>query len=116
MAYKTKFEDQHKPNCERRKYTIHAHSLERPSSRIVYFHCPYCNIEIKAYVWSLCGGGKRCECGAIFGSKGVGYKLQEPGQENSDAQHVEEASSHHAGSVSQPQVSPEGEDPERRGM
>lgn len=34
--------------------------------------CPFCNISVKVYVWSLAGGGKVCPgCGAMhtrFGS------------------------------------------------
>jgi len=72
---KTKFEDQNKPNCERLKYKVHRRGLESPSSRVIWFDCPWCGNEVKAYVWSLCGGGKRCECGAIFGAY-CGYKLK----------------------------------------
>jgi hypothetical protein len=28
--------------------------------------CPFCKAVTTAYVWSLAGGGKKCECGAIF--------------------------------------------------
>ena len=73
---KTTFDDVHKENCEHKSFAVHRTGLESPSSRIVYFDCPWCEIEIKAYVWSMCGGGKRCECGAIFGGSG-GHKLME---------------------------------------
>jgi len=72
---KTRFDDIHKVNCETRKIEVHRDGLEHPSSRIIYFNCPWCKNEVKAYVWSMCGGGKRCDCGAIFGSYGRGYKL-----------------------------------------
>lgn len=36
--------------------------------------CPFCLSYIRAYVWSLCGGGKRCGCGALFGSFGNAYR------------------------------------------
>jgi len=29
--------------------------------------CPFCGIQIEARAWSLAGGGKRCECGAMHG-------------------------------------------------
>jgi len=64
---KTTFNDARNPLCEKRKYTVHRTSLERPSSIVWYFYCPWCG-------WSLSGGGKRCPCGAIFGSMN-GYKL-----------------------------------------
>ena len=65
-------------NCERREYEVHRHGLESPSSVVWYFDCPWCGEEIKAYLWSLSGGGKRCRCGAIFGSWGFGRKLLPP--------------------------------------
>jgi hypothetical protein len=76
-VHKTSFSDRANPNCEERKFTVHKTGLEHTSSNTVYFDCPWCKREIKAYVWSICGGGKRCECGAIFSSRGVGYKLIE---------------------------------------
>lgn len=30
----------------------------------VYITCPFCGVETLAYLWSLAGGGKRCQCGA----------------------------------------------------
>lgn len=30
--------------------------------------CPFCGIILKAYVWSMAGCGKRCDCGAIIGN------------------------------------------------
>ncbi len=72
---RTKFSDARDPRCERRLYTVHRTGLERPSSLTQYFKCPWCQQEVKAYVWSLAGGGKRCDCGAIFGMTG-GYKMR----------------------------------------
>jgi hypothetical protein len=37
----------------------------------VWITCPYCDVEVEAYVWSLAGSGKRCECGALHTSIGV---------------------------------------------
>ncbi len=37
-----------------------------------YITCPFCNTEVKAYIWSLSGCGKRCPgCGALHGSLGT---------------------------------------------
>lgn len=72
---KTTFSDA-RNGAEHRTFTVHRTGLEYPSSIIWYFRCPWCDHEIKAYLWSLAGGGKRCLCGAIFGSTG-GYKLPE---------------------------------------
>ena len=35
--------------------------------------CPWCGSHVEAFTWSLSGGGKRCECGAIFGSSGSAW-------------------------------------------
>jgi hypothetical protein len=39
--------------------------------------CPFCGARVKAYVWSLAGGGKRCPCGALHGNFGMTYKKSE---------------------------------------
>ena len=31
--------------------------------------CPFCGRNVKAYIWSLAGSGKKCECGAMHGSR-----------------------------------------------
>lgn len=38
---------------------------------IVYIKCPFCGVEVKAYMWSLSGGGKLCPCGAKHDSYGT---------------------------------------------
>ncbi len=74
----TQFTDITKPECEVREYHVLRRTVERPSSVVWYFDCPWCGTEIKAYLWSLSGGGKRCGCGAIFAARGQGYKLANP--------------------------------------
>lgn len=32
-----------------------------------FFTCPFCSRSVTARTWSLAGGGKRCECGAMIG-------------------------------------------------
>ena len=76
---KTKFSDIGMSNCEQRQYKIHTEYSEHGRSRIV-FACPWCQQDVTAYVWSVTGGGKRCDCGAIFGGSGTGYKLIEGGK------------------------------------
>ena len=62
-----KFEDLRNTDAlDLRTIQVHRETVERPSSRVIFFDCPYCSVEVKAYVWSLTGGGKRCECGALF--------------------------------------------------
>lgn len=71
---KTTFNDVNKPECERREYRgINYRSAMGKST--VDIICPFCNSQTVAYIWSLSGGGKRCTCGALFGSRGVAYKL-----------------------------------------
>lgn len=57
-----------------KQYVVHRVSLEHRSSNTMYFNCPFCNTEVKAYVWSICGGGKRCDCGALFGRSANAYQ------------------------------------------
>jgi len=38
-----------------------------------YIKCPFCGAEVRAYVWSLAGGGKKCTCGALHGSYGMTF-------------------------------------------
>jgi len=41
----------------------------------IKFNCPFCRATVIAYLWSISGCGKRCECcGAIFGSGGGAYR------------------------------------------
>lgn len=42
--------------------------LKPPSSNFSICRCPFCQGETKAYWWSLAGGGKKCYCGAKYGS------------------------------------------------
>lgn len=28
--------------------------------------CPFCHTVTMTYIWSRCGGGKRCQCGAVL--------------------------------------------------
>ena len=56
---------------------IKRETVEYPSSRVVFFNCPWCHQEIKAYVWSLSGSGKKCGCGAMFSKWGARKKLEQ---------------------------------------
>lgn len=29
--------------------------------------CPFCKADVRTYLWSRCGSGKRCTCGAMLG-------------------------------------------------
>jgi hypothetical protein len=28
--------------------------------------CPFCDCVVSCFVWSLCGSGKKCSCGAVI--------------------------------------------------
>jgi hypothetical protein len=42
-----------------------------------YITCPFCGESVKAYLWSLAGGGKRCTCGALHDNYGHTHKKAE---------------------------------------
>jgi hypothetical protein len=41
---------------------------------MVYILCPFCGVETAAYLWSLAGVGRRCQCGAKHTSYGTTWK------------------------------------------
>lgn len=43
----------------------------------VTIECPFCVREVTAYVWSINGGGKRCNCGALFSGRGKAYHFSD---------------------------------------
>lgn len=46
--------------------------LWREFGRIkVEIHCPFCEDDVEAYLWSLAGSGKRCPCGALLTQVGA---------------------------------------------
>lgn len=45
----------------------------------VQVDCPFCGSQVTVFVWSLAGGGKRCQCGALFGSGGTAYHWADAG-------------------------------------
>lgn len=42
--------------------------LKPPSSNFSICECPFCGAHTQAFWWSLAGGGKKCDCGAKYGS------------------------------------------------
>lgn len=38
----------------------------RRTQKTVLANCPFCGTEVKLYLWSLAGSGKKCTCGAMF--------------------------------------------------
>lgn len=49
---------------EKREYTYRPGRSEMGRSSVI-ITCPFCHGEIEAFVWSMAGIGKRCNCGAI---------------------------------------------------
>lgn len=45
-------------------YTVTGRGLKPPSSNWSNIRCPFCQSVVRAYHWSLFGGGKKCPCGA----------------------------------------------------
>lgn len=49
-----------------------------PGRTRVKIECPFCLSHFFAYVWSISGGGKKCEnkaCGAMHTSSGTAYPV-----------------------------------------
>lgn len=38
--------------------------------------CPFCGANVKAFIWSIRGGGKRCDCGAMHSWIGHTYRIK----------------------------------------
>ena len=67
---------------ERREYTIASETAEgnvqNVASNIVWMIvCPFCSETVKAYLWSLSGGGKRCTCGAMLDAFGNAHHWED---------------------------------------
>lgn len=43
-----------------------------------YITCPFCQVEVKVYLWSLAGSGKKCPCGAKHSHFGFTLKDKTP--------------------------------------
>lgn len=56
-------------NREELDFTVIGRRSEMGRST-VDIECPFCKDVVTAYLWSLAGSGKRCTCGAKFGSTG----------------------------------------------
>lgn len=71
------------PNAvEAREYTI-AGTYSKDNGRTeVDIICPFCGERITARTWSLAGGGKRCTCGALFGSRGMAWHWSDDEKRN----------------------------------
>jgi hypothetical protein len=63
MANVTTYRDLKTAEC--REHSSTAVQPVQNGRSYCYVTCPFCGAEVKAYVWSLAGGGKRCPCGAL---------------------------------------------------
>ena len=75
---KTTYTDSLKPECQRLQYTTDGCHSQFGRS-YTYITCPFCRTTTRAYLWSPSGSGKRCSCGALLGTRGLAYKMPEPG-------------------------------------
>lgn len=68
-----KWDEVHAPGSNRIEHRqgVLLRKSSRPGRSTVTLRCPFCEIPVTAYVWSLNGGGKRCDCGALAGRDGV---------------------------------------------
>jgi len=56
---------------KRRKYRYLKEISEFGRTRIL-IECPFCQTRFWAFVWSLCGSGKKCDnCGALHTGAGM---------------------------------------------
>lgn len=62
-------------DVEVRQYTYWGYTSAMGRSRITIV-CPFCQADVVAYLWSLAGCGKRCECGAKFNQLGEARKAR----------------------------------------
>lgn len=62
---------------ESRRYEV-GRRREAVGKTTIEIRCPFCERTTDVYVWSLSGGGKRCGCGALFGSTGFAYHWAVP--------------------------------------
>lgn len=63
-------------NAQRDFAVLHRES--RMGKSRVEIECPFCLTRFWAYIWSISGGGKKCEnknCGAMHTSFGVAYPV-----------------------------------------
>lgn len=51
----------------------------RRTQRTARVTCPFCGTDLLVYVWSLCGGGKLCTCGAKLDSGGTATRAVDTG-------------------------------------
>lgn len=61
-----------------REFAVTDRRSEMGKSRIL-IRCPFCQTSFWAFIWSISGGGKKCEnkaCGAMHVSHGMAYPVK----------------------------------------
>lgn len=53
-----------------KQYEVVRTGCKPPSSNWSDIKCPFCAAVVRAYWWSIAGGGKKCSCGAKHNSYG----------------------------------------------
>lgn len=61
-------------NVETAQWTCDGDHPQANGRTYTYITCPFCRASVRAYIWSLTGGGKRCTCGALHGGRGQSYR------------------------------------------
>lgn len=60
-------------SAEKRAFRV-KRSISEMGRSAICFDCPFCAVEVKGFLWSLAGSGKRCSCGAMH-KMDVSYKV-----------------------------------------
>jgi len=59
-----------------RKHIAHSYRSRHGRSSIIIV-CPWCGQEVEAFIWSLAGSGKRCDCKDVIHYMSVSAKRKE---------------------------------------
>lgn len=73
----TTFTDVENGNVESRQYFRVGGVASEHGTTHCSVRCPFCQYETEVYLWPLAGSGKRCDCGALFGSLGYAHKRKD---------------------------------------
>jgi hypothetical protein len=92
MPKPIRFADTGLPNVERERFATSGGRSGVGRTTII-IHCPFCRSEVTAYLWSLAGGGKRCDCGALFSGYGLAYRWKPVATERTVQDHVDRSRS-----------------------
>ncbi len=63
-------------DAERRGYEMYGYRPEMGRSSSIAV-CPFCGTRNRVYMWSLAGGGKRCENGDCRAHLRVGFAIRD---------------------------------------